>query len=198
MAHTFFLGITATFIVPLFLSMAKSDLVSNILNDGPAASDSTASSSDVFVFAGFCLVAAISSRTFIQSISDRILREAREARKTAEAAQVQAEQAVDSITEPELEEKPASQAQGLAAGEVTPAVSVSEGGTKILRALRDRGYTLQSIGGLARGTGLQHQEVIDELDKLSSDALVRMVSIKKKGKDRIRWMITPAGRDNIS
>lgn len=193
-----FLGITATFIVPLFLSMAKSDLVSNILNDGPTAPDSTIISSDIFVFAGFCLIAAISSRTFIQSISDRILRVAREARETAEAAKKQAEQAVDSITEPEPEEEPASQVQALAAGESAPAVHVSDGGTKILRALRDRGYTLQSMGGLARGTDLQNQEVIDELNKLNTDGLVRMVPIYKKGKDRIRWMITPAGRDNIS
>jgi hypothetical protein len=193
-----FLGVIAALIVPLFLSLAKSDLVTNLLNDGTTSADPKASPSDIFVFAGFCLVAAISSRGFIQSISDRILREAREARKTAEAAQAQAEKIADTIVEPEPEDEPVSQVQALAAGGGAPAVPVSEGGKAILQGLRDRGYTLRSTGGLARDTGLQNKEVIDELDKLSSDGLVRMVSIKKKGKDRIRWTITPAGRDCIA
>ena len=185
-----FLGITAAFIVPLFLSLAKSDLVNDLLANGPVTSD-------IFVFGGFCLVAATSSRTFIQSISERVLREAREARETAEAAQEQVEQAVNSITEPEPDEEPVAQTQATAGGGA-PAVTVGDRGKAILHGLRDRGYTLRSTSGLAKDTGFQKEEVIDELDKLSNDGLVRMASINRKGKARIRWMITPTGRDNIS
>jgi hypothetical protein len=184
-----FLGITAAFIVPLFLSLAKSSLVGDLLKGGPVTSD-------IFVFAGFCLVAATSSRTFIQSISDRVLREAREARETAEAAQKQVEQAVDSITEPESDEEPVAQTQATA-GEGAPAAPVSDRGKDILLGLRDRGYTLRSTSGLAKDTGIQKEEVIEELKQLNNDGLVRMASITRKGKPRIRWMITPAGRDKI-
>lgn len=193
-----FLGITAAFIVPLFLNLAQSSLVTNLLNAGTLSAAPKSKSSDIFVFAGFCLVAAISSRAFIRSISDRILREAREARKTAEAAQEQAEQAIDSITEPDPDEEPAAAQAAAAAAGGAPAVAVGDRGKEILHGLRDRGYTLRSTGGLAKDTGLQKQEVIDELDRLTSDGLVRMASIEKKGKTRIRWMITPVGRDNIS
>ena len=192
-----FLGVIAAFIVPLFLSLAKSDLVTNLLNDGTTSADPKASPSDIFVFAGFCLVAAISSRTFIQSISDRILREAREARKTAEAAQAQAEEIADTIVEPEPEEESERQIE-MASAPAAPEVELDDHGRAILRGLRDRGYTLRSVSGLARDTGLDKQEVIDRLQQLSTNGLVRMVPTKKKGKVRIRWTITPAGRDRIA
>lgn len=187
-----FLGVIAAFIVPLFLSMAESDLVTNLL----AVSDSTPSSSDIFVFAGFCLVAAISSRAFIQSISDRILREAREARETAEAAQAQAEEIADTIVEPEPEEEP--EMQTAAAAAAAPEVDLDDHGKAILHGLRDRGYALRSVSGLAKDAALDKQDVIDRLQELSTGGLVRMVPTKKKGKVRIRWTITPAGRNRIA
>ena len=53
--------------------------------------------SKFLVFAGFCLVAAISSRAFIKTLSDRILKEATEAKEKASAA----EQKSGNLTEKE-------------------------------------------------------------------------------------------------
>ena len=191
-----FLGIIAAFIVPLFLSLAQSNLVSDLHKEATTPPDPKASS-DIFVFAGFCLVAAISSRAFIQSISDRILREAREARETAEAAQAQAEEIADTIVEPEPEDEPETQIE-MAAAAAAPEVELDDRGKAILRGLRDRGYALRSVSGLAKDTGLDKQDVIDRLQQLSTNGLVRMVPTKKKGKVRIRWTVTPAGRDRIA
>lgn len=66
------LGIGASFLMPLFLNTISSTLVPNIL-------DGEGDSGDVFVFAGFCLLAAISSRAFIETLADKVLREAKEA-----------------------------------------------------------------------------------------------------------------------
>jgi len=71
-------GIGAALLVPLFLRTVSSNLLPAILG-GRAAPD------DLFVFAGFCLLAAIASRRFIEALSDRLLREAREAKQRPHA-----------------------------------------------------------------------------------------------------------------
>jgi len=70
-------GLGASFLMPLFLRTVSSTLLSKIL-DGSSEPD------DMLVFGAFCLLAAISSKTFIQTLSDRVLAEARRARQLAE------------------------------------------------------------------------------------------------------------------
>ena len=77
------LGIAASFLVPLFLQMISS----NLLRSGVTVP------LDRFVFAGFCLVAAISSKAFMRTISDRVLREVGEAKKDAKQAVETAQEA---------------------------------------------------------------------------------------------------------
>jgi hypothetical protein len=50
-------GLAASFVVPLFLNMISSSLVA----------DSRTDNLKLFVIVGFCIIAAISSRTFIES-----------------------------------------------------------------------------------------------------------------------------------
>ena len=84
-AKSVLVGIGAAFLVPLFLKTVSSSLVADILKPGNADEASW------WVFGGFCLLAAISSRKFIQSLSDSILKEARDARREAETATRSAE-----------------------------------------------------------------------------------------------------------
>lgn len=65
------LGIGAAFLIPLFLKMISSNIISS------------SQSIDYLVFAGFCLVAAIFSRRFISTIGDRILEAANRAERAA-------------------------------------------------------------------------------------------------------------------
>src|SRR6185437_10161032 len=62
--HTI-IGVTASFMVPLFLNMISGDLIDKII--------ATSDYSKLFVLADFCLVAAVSSRAFIRSLSERVL-----------------------------------------------------------------------------------------------------------------------------
>jgi tetratricopeptide (TPR) repeat protein len=71
------IGIGASFLVPLFLTLISSNLV-NLKQ---------LEFSKILVFFGFCLIAAISSRRFIMTISERLLREVREAKDVAAQAQ---------------------------------------------------------------------------------------------------------------
>jgi hypothetical protein len=81
------IGIAAAFLVPLFLQMISSTLLTS------GASNPL----ELFVFAGFCLVASISSRSFVQTLSERVLKEAREDAQNAKAVAQEAKAEVDKV-----------------------------------------------------------------------------------------------------
>ncbi len=74
-------GIGAAFLIPLFLSIVSSKLMEGVLN--PADPDRH---KNLFVFSGFCLLAAASSKKFIETLSDRVLQDLREAKLDAAEA----------------------------------------------------------------------------------------------------------------
>lgn len=78
-----FIGIGASFLVPLFLSM----LSSRLMEEGEQKP------LNVLYFFGFCLIAAISSKAFITSISARLLRQVEELKEVAQGADEKAEEA---------------------------------------------------------------------------------------------------------
>lgn len=88
-------GVGAALLVPLFLSTISSDLFEALFekDSGPK---------DLFVFGSMCVLAGISSRAFIQTLSQKILREAREAKE-------QAQRATEEGKEAKAEAKDASQ-----------------------------------------------------------------------------------------
>lgn len=71
------LGVTAAFLVPLFLKLVSSDLIEN--DDGGLLSAWL-----YMAYAGMCLIAAISSRGFISSVSRSVLAQVQEAREAVE------------------------------------------------------------------------------------------------------------------
>lgn len=84
------LGIGAALLTPLFLHFTSSQLVSQVLADGNLKS--------CFVFFGYCLVAAISSRAFIGAITRQVSQtnmqqQVEQVTKLSEAAKVEAQQA---------------------------------------------------------------------------------------------------------
>jgi hypothetical protein len=78
------IGIAASFLMPLFLQMISSNLLEGARTSDPLK---------LFVFAGFCLIAAVSSKAFIRTLSDQVLKEARAAKAQAQEADVKADDA---------------------------------------------------------------------------------------------------------
>ncbi|MDZ7858910.1 YEATS-associated helix-containing protein [Sphaerotilus sp.] len=83
------IGITASFMVPLFLTMISADLIDKIRGTAGQPGNPVL----LLNLAGFCLVASVSSRAFIGSLTERLMREVRDARAQAETATATAEQA---------------------------------------------------------------------------------------------------------
>ncbi|WP_306801527.1 YEATS-associated helix-containing protein [Flavobacterium sp. H4147] len=81
------LGIGAAILVPAFLKMISSGLIENKKNN-----------IDYLIFAGFCLIAAIFSRRFINTIGERILEAVKKAEKTAQESKEKAESTQKELT----------------------------------------------------------------------------------------------------
>jgi len=208
-------GITASYMVPLFLNMISGDLIDKIRGTAEKQGDY----SKLFVLAGFCLVAAVSSRAFIRSLSERVLQEvkkkvdmvsrtAERAVEKAESASAQAVAASVDATEarqavaPLVEEESADSSTNEARISQEEIISMqrilgqsgglSSNEVAVLRAIREGGYSLRSLSGIAKDTSLP-KEVVNEA--ISSLLFRRLVgeTLGESGQGP-RWFVTQAGR----
>jgi hypothetical protein len=210
------IGITAAFMVPLFLAMISADLIDKIRGTSGQAGNPVL----LLNLAGFCLVAAVSSRAFIGSLTERLMREVRDARAQADAATTTAEQArqrAADATEAALSaQSDAETAQALARAQVAeePATDAAEDaaprqrsgppsgaglGTApalaqeklVLLALTEGAVALRTVAGLAQDSRLDEATVLTVLGHLQQKAW----ALPLAGSDgRPRWFATAAGR----
>ena len=183
--RSLWVGLAASFMVPLFLNMISSNLIDSIRGNATTPSDK----SKLFVFAGFCLVAAISSRAFIRTLSDRVLREAKEAKQQAleakaDVAEVQS--AIGPIVAKETEAESPSDSISTALLQ-TP---LDNDEKAILQVLATGGWTLRSLSGIAKDAKFEKTKAAQLLQGLVEKALVG----RKTGDKGPRWFITEAGR----
>ncbi len=83
-------GIAASLLVPLFLNTLESNLVDNLINSEEK------NINNEFIFFGFCLLAAISARPFIRSLTNKILLDTQKQAKKAINLAVEASNTVSS------------------------------------------------------------------------------------------------------
>ena len=165
-------GIACAFVVPLFLNMISSTLLETAQTD--------ATPCRYFVFAGFCVIAAISSKAFISTMSDRLLRQVREEVREVKAS---VEPVLLKETEPDQPTPGASR--------VGPLASRPDAEREILKALSSGKYSLRTLNGIAKETGLDANTVSGHIKSLMNDGLVTKRT-GEKGKDL--WCLTPAGK----
>lgn len=90
-------GVGASCLMPLFLNTISSTLFSGIING-------TSTLADIYVFFGFCLLGAISSRAMIQTLTQQILKTAEEAKRDVEKLKEEVDPIIIKETEPPNEE----------------------------------------------------------------------------------------------
>jgi DNA-binding MarR family transcriptional regulator len=171
------IGIGCAFVVPLFLNMISSTLLQQAEEDPM----------DYFVFAGFCVIAAASSKRFISSVSARVLQEVKEAKGEAEKATKLAEASIESQAEPE--ELPGGSRDAMAA-----IALVSDPESKILEALANSKYTMRTVGGIRKDSGIDQYLVAEHLRKLQEAGAV--AKVVRSGKTDL-WHLTPLGRAKL-
>jgi DNA-binding MarR family transcriptional regulator len=157
------IGVGAAFLVPLFLNMISSNLLELSKQDA----------SKLLVFAGFCLIASISSKAFINTISDRILSEVKTARRDASDAKKEVEKVqpkVEALTAHATKIDPPLEADVTSAGESSPDLSPNE--KIVLRVLGDPIYAFRSMFGLARDADIPPEDMVNILSELIKKKLV--------------------------
>lgn len=177
-------GVTASFMVPLFLNMISGDLIDKIRGVDGKAPDY----SKLFVLAGFCLVAAVSSRAFIRSLSERVLQQVKSAEKVATEAKAEAADAKAAVA-PLIEAE--DSADTLASLMSSKDASTESDERAVLKAMTNSSFSLRSITGLAKDSGLQKATVNSALSSLIGKGLV---SQAQSSKGQPRWFATPEGR----
>jgi hypothetical protein len=187
------IGVGAAFMVPVFLNMISSKLVEDI----SGASLNAAVLQKLLVLAGFCLVAAVSSRAFIRSLTDRILKEVREAKREARQANERATNA-EAIAELDKNEPEANQFKDGApesrapVSDERPLTDLTESQARIIAALGSSKYSMRTRRGVAADTGLTYEQVAGEIPDLMSRGLVVQLLNSKQHR---RWALTEEGRN---
>lgn len=180
------LGLAAAILVPLFLRMISSNLVEEavIKSDG------------YFVFAGFCMVAALSSQSFISSVTRKLLNEIQEKASSVE----QKLEAVESNIKPFIErsEEPDSEIQRNDLEENQRLIScLADFDLKILKAMDQSEYAVRTAGGICQqlNLALNSREVIRErLIHLKELGLVNVMNHVPANSPRPRWYLSVIGR----
>jgi DNA-binding MarR family transcriptional regulator len=197
-------GLIASGCVPLFLSLAQSQLLPKIL-ESPGWN--TIPYYECFIVLGICFIASLSARKFLDSISQQVLRNVDEIRdrtesvaKTAQEAQtkaVRAEEKADVAAELVDEKIAESEPVGGHGGEqdvelTEPDTAISELDPREQAVLKNMMHvTFRTTTGIARDSGIQRSEIGEILDRLITKDLVgRTISPNTKGP---RWRITPRG-----
>jgi hypothetical protein len=177
-------GIVASFMVPLFLNMISSNLIEAVRGTANNPGDL----SKLFVLSGFCLVAGVSSRAFISTLSARVLRETKATRNEMQ----QMKREFEPIREKETEKEP----QEILPLSVSVAddMSIGENAKKVLKALADGRFTLRTRTGIANDTGIEKDAVNKTLDDLVEERLVRRVKVMVQGEPKARWYLSEKGR----
>lgn len=185
------IGAGAAALVPLFLSTISSPLLDEIINPSKDAAGMTKAIVNGFVFFGFCLVAAISSKAFINTISTKILKKAEEAELTASKAAKDAKDAkalVELNTSVEPEDSDAD-----ASSSISEKALLDEPSLKVLKEIRNSPFVLRSKSGIIQDTSLDPSIVDRQLVDLMGKGLVT-----KYRRDNVdKWAITPTGQQVI-
>ena len=178
-------GISASFLMPLFLNMISSNLIEESRTDFYK----------LFIFSGFCLIAAISSKAFIQSISQKILREFNEVKEKVNNVEKEIKPVIEKVTEDDLDV--VLEEEGVEDSRVISEVEVDDKDTNRIRVLKALGmskFVFCSLKGISNQVKLDINDVNVALNDLIVDNFVDQ-SIRERG---IYFFITKQGREHLN
>jgi hypothetical protein len=180
-----FPGVAAAFVVPLFLSVGDSGIFKDALAGG------TDFWHNLFVIAGFCILAGVSAPTFINALAQRALRIAEEAKEEAKTRSESVENKVEAVSEV-IENSPDAAppvetpfdlrlSMEAMAPDLKSSFAPSSAEAKLFAAFGRSGFTKRTIGGLAKDTELDRTSVKLALSELVKQAIVEETVSQKTG-----------------
>jgi len=163
------LGIVAAFVVPLFLNMISSNLL-EIGQSNPIR---------LFVFCGFCLIAAVFSHRFLENIYSKVIQQLKKTEKETKEVK-------DATSEPDDFEN--NDSKTLLEQQRS---KLSENENKVLSAFGTGKYTFRSLSGIKNETDLLKEKAQESLNLLVSKNLL----IQTFGENNQQlWYLTTSGK----
>jgi hypothetical protein len=192
-SRSFVLGLVASFLAPLFLKTISSDLIDRIASIRYGSGIPF----DFFVFTSFCLLTAVFSRTFAESVAKQVVAEIEKAKRESQKAVAQAalaeekagqiepvlRQAMEERTEPEPESAPSVIPSSL------QDLPVNRTDRELLKALLNGQYDYRTIGSLAAEVQVGEADAVDRLERMREHSLAG----KKTTPTRNLWFLTDKG-----
>lgn len=172
-------GVAASFLVPLFLKMASSRLLTEVLEK---SAGNRADGSGLLVLFSFCLAASLSGQNFIDTVGKRALAIASEASSRVKNVSKELDAYIISETEPE------NQAQ--------IKIDVDQEEQKVLDAFGKSHFKRRSMSGITKELQVDKTETNRYLDCLEQKGIIRRTA--SKNDDKPRWELTETGRAVIS
>ena len=161
-------GVVAALLVPIFLEVIKSEIGRNL----------TDNLYDYLIFGGLCLIAAIFSDKFIDTLGAKILQKAENAEKQARESNEKANMLIEKSAEPEPEQPDIEhKIQGLTE---IPEQEAPGNVQKVIRALRSEKYLYRTARGIAEECELPVGTVLVTLSHLTSSDIVRKIDSGKR------------------
>ncbi len=157
-------GIGAAMIVPLFLELVKSDIISKGENDWY----------NYFVFGGLCIVTAIFSDKFFDSIGEKILNKVENVENTVkelEDSKNEIDDAEQVIFDNIKSDKKEAQKENI---------------KKVIKEIVNSKYSYRTISGIKKDTNLEKDEIIGILVTLRDNGFAEN---KKNNKGNDIWKI---------
>jgi len=181
------LGVVAALTVPLFLNMMSSHLIEA----------TRLKPSELFVFAGFCLLYVVVTRRFFENISASLLRQVEQVRRDVKHLQYAGERGAAPVAAAAFSRP----AEAEAAPEPAPASivelprnAVSFGDIELMRAVAEGNAIYGANTGLAAKTTLPKDQVASRLAALKAMGLIES---KIDERNVVRWHLTPKGKSLI-
>jgi len=192
-SRSFVLGLVASLLAPLILKTISSDMVGNI----STIRYGSGIPFDFFVFTSFCLLVAIFSRTFAETVAKRLATEIEKAKRESEEAQARAIQAEGkaSEVEPVLRHEINMRTEPLpesARTSIPPSLQdlpVDHTDRILLKALSEGQYSYRTIGSLAEEVEMEEADAGKRLERMREQALAG----KKPTATRNLWYLTDKG-----
>jgi DNA-binding MarR family transcriptional regulator len=174
-------GLGASGLVPLFLNTISSDLLAS----------SQANNTHYFVIGGFCILSAIFSSKFIDSLGDKIIQDIRqEVKEDIKRVSLKVTEVKDELEDVTTESDFKGSGTRKSEYENLPFNEI-----EILKSMYENKYTYRSISGISIETNMSKDEITPLLEGMMQKEYIKKY-IREDG--RIRWRLTEKGREIIA
>ena len=186
------LGIGAALVIPLFLNSISATLIDEIIG----ANGRPADHSKLLILVGFCLLAAIISRRFIDTLSRRVFTQLEENKHQIEETKIEVGQAKEIAVRAKnavapFEEAEISDVDESAVTGDEDRANITDNEKKVVAALINSRFPMRSLSGAAKDAGL-HKDVTNQV---ITDLMRKgYVAQGEASSGQARWYATTKGR----